>query len=165
MLRDATRDLHHAAEQHVVGGAMAAGTISAEWWADWCGALHVVHCALDKHVSEHVQRAFPLLLDLDATPCRPRYIPAAGAFAATLRSQKRIEGAAYVFVGAHLFGGEIMRRRLENRRSCHHLRWYDRPAALAVFRPWREGDAVREARDAFSAVLAIMDGIADHAAG
>ena len=34
-LYDATRDLHHACEQHPLGQAMVNGAVTPQHWADW----------------------------------------------------------------------------------------------------------------------------------
>jgi hypothetical protein len=73
--------------------------------------------------------------------------------------EKRIAGAAYVLTGAHLMGGEVMRRRLDGYPTSH-LEWDDRKAALAVLQDFRkQEDIVQEARDCFAALLAVMDEI------
>lgn len=46
-LYDTTRDLHHACEMHLVGGAMSDGTISAQWWTDWLNGLYQFHTVID----------------------------------------------------------------------------------------------------------------------
>ena len=64
-----------------------------------------------------------------------------------------------LLTGAHLMGGEIMRRRLEG-YPTRHLEWDDRKEALAVLQGYRTRDDItEEARDCFKALLAIMDEI------
>jgi hypothetical protein len=80
-------------------------------------------------------------------------------YAYTLDNEKRIAGAAYVLTGAHLMGGEIMRRRLAGFPTTH-LEWDDRKAALAALQQYRHReDIAQEARDCFMALLAVMDEI------
>jgi heme oxygenase len=160
-LREATKDLHHAAEAHVVGSRMSEGTISPGWWADWVGALRIVHGTLDPCLPEPVQRVRQLDHDLSRCDQPARLNLAALRFAEQLDQPGKITGAAYVFTGAHLMGGAVMERRLGDRLPCAHLRWGDRRAALNAWQPYRTvTDAGDEARTAFMAVLAIMDEIA-----
>lgn len=159
----ATRELHHAAEQHPVGAAMAAGTISPRWWLDWCGALRTIHAELDPHLPEALHRVARLDSDCaHMAPLQPRPSYAAAQFAAQLLNPGLIDGAAYVFTGAHLMGGAITDRALAGSLPCQHLRWDDRRAALEAWKPWRSSDdpsVANGARTAFAAVLAIMDGV------
>jgi hypothetical protein len=76
-----------------------------------------------------------------------------------LDTQEKIDGAIYVLTGAHLMGGEIMRRRLEG-FPTKHLEWEDRKAALTILQQYRLRDDIgEEARDCFAALLKIMDEI------
>jgi hypothetical protein len=73
--------------------------------------------------------------------------------------EKDIAGAAYVLTGAHLMGGEIMRRRLVGYPTTH-LEWDDRKAAIVELNKFREReDIVEESRKCFQALLKIMDEI------
>ncbi|MBX9697881.1 MAG: hypothetical protein K2X74_00535 [Acetobacteraceae bacterium] len=160
-LRDATRELHHAAERHPVGAAMAAGTISVRWWLDWCGALRTIHAELDPRLPAVLGRERELDADVAALlPMQPMPSYAAAQFAGGLTAPLAVVGAAYVFTGAHLMGGAVTERAVGARLPCAHLRWADRRAALDAWRPWRDAiEAEEAARAAFAAVLAIMDGI------
>jgi heme oxygenase len=160
-LRDATLDLHHAAERHPVGQAMADGTISERWWLDWLGALRVVHATLDPHLPAVLHRIHQIDADIAAmAPMQPAVGHAPRLFAQSLTTHLAVTGAAYVFTGAHLFGGALTARAVGSRLPSSHLLWVDRPAALHVFRPMRNAiEAELYARNAFAAVLAIMDGI------
>lgn len=157
-LREATRDLHHRAEQHPIGAAMAAGTIGAQAWADWLGALLVVHAAIDPHVPPACRRVDQLLADVvGGAPLAPRWSVAAASYANSLSA---IDGAFYVFTGAHLMGGALIEKLVRDRLPCEHLRWADRKASIGGWSYLREitDPAVeQQARDAFAAVLAIMD--------
>jgi hypothetical protein len=73
-------------------------------------------------------------------------------------------GAAYVLTGAHLMGGEIMRRRLVD-LPTEHLEWEDRQAALAELKVMRvNAELAGPARKCFEALLAIMDEILERRA-
>ena len=154
----ATRELHHKAEAHPVGASMSNGTIDAQSWADWLGALLVVHQRIDPHLPVACRRYSELLTDIrDNVPYAPRYNRAAREYADSLGD---VMGAAYVFTGAHLMGGHLMAQKLGHRLPCAHLRWADRTAALAFLKPLRERDEYAvEAVRAFGAVIAIMDEI------
>ncbi len=74
-------------------------------------------------------------------------------------TEKDIAGAAYVLTGAHLMGGEIMRRRLVGYPTSH-LEWPDRKAAISELMKFREREEIaQEARNCFQALLDIMDEI------
>lgn len=172
-LRDDTRDLHHACEQHPVGAAMSDGTVDAQTWTDWLGCLATVHAALDPHVPVDLWRWSRLRLDLDEMRARgftPRPNAAAETYAAILRPRDlpdfnpdAIRAATYVFTGAHLMGGAVMEKRLGERLPCAHLRWDDRRASLDLWRPYRECVGISaQARDAFGAILSMMDEIAGY---
>lgn len=160
----ATRDLHHAAERHPVGAAMADGSISERWWCDWLGALRVVHAALDPHLPAALHRVHQIDADLAVmAPMQPAVGHAPHLFAGSLTTHLAITGAAYVFTGAHLFGGALTARALGGRLPASHLLWVDRQDALRIWRPMRDAiEAELYACSAFSAVLAIMDGIAGY---
>ena len=159
-LREATKGLHHAAERHVVGEAMAAGTLSPQRWSDWLGSLLVVHAVLDPHLAEPLRRTTALARDLNVlSGYPPRWCASASRYAVGLHP----EAAAYVFTGAHLMGGAIMARRLGDRLPCSHLAWHDRSTAIKIWEPLRErGDLAIPAREAFAAILNVMDEIVRH---
>lgn len=159
-LREATRELHHAAERHAVGAAMSEGAISPQRWSDWLGALLVVHSVLDPNLSPALQRTQLLVRDLNALSGHPpRWCASAARYAAGLHP----EAAAYVFTGAHLMGGAVMARKLGDRLPCGHLAWHDRGSAIKAWEPLRErADLTIPAREAFAAILSIMDEIERH---
>jgi heme oxygenase len=144
---------------------MAAGDITAQEWADWLGALALIHAALDVHLPACLHRQRELMLDRLATDAISRPSRAALDFAFTLDTETAVMGAAYIFFGAHLRGGAVIRKRLEPKGfPCAHLR----------FDQAREADeAVKALRDdlslapgavaAFEAILAIMDEIGERA--
>ena len=155
-----TKDLHHACEAHPVGAAMSAGTVDEQTWADWLGCLFVVHETLDRSLPDELRRVDRIALDIAAMgDVKPTLNKAAVRYAAgLLESAYAIRAATYVFTGAHLMGGEVMRRRLEDRLPCAHLRWDDRRASLDLWRPYRECVGISaQARDAFAAILKMMD--------
>lgn len=160
VLWNATRDLHHACEQHVVGAAMAAGTPPPAWYADWLQALHQLHEVVDTTLPPALGRVDRLNADLLAGGLTAHLSPVAAAYAATLTDEPALAGAAYVLTGAHLMGGEVMRRRLDGFPTSH-LEWEDRRDGLAWLKPVRErAEISQQARDCFAALLAIMDEIA-----
>jgi heme oxygenase len=159
-LRDATRELHHAAERHAVGSAMSAGTIGPQRWSDWLGALLVVHGIIDPSLPAPLRRAEAVARDLNRLAgYPPRWCASAARYAVGANH----EAAAYVFTGAHLMGGAIMARKLGDRLPCEHLAWHDRASAVRLWEPLRErADLVLPAREAFGAILHIMDEIVSH---
>lgn len=159
-LWESTRDLHHACEGHSVGEAMASGKPPINWYAQWVKALHQIHTVIDPHLPEAVHRSDRIQQDLDAlneANCEP--LLSAQTYADSLTNDNAIAGAAYVLTGAHLMGGEVMRRRLDG-YPTNHLLWDDRKQALAVLKSYRnQGHLTTQARDCFYALLCIMDEI------
>jgi len=158
-LWEATRDLHHACEAHPVGAAMASGSPPMKWYADWLCALYVIHWEIDKHIPEVIHRTERVQNDLTATNCSANIIRAANKYTSSLITEKDIAGAAYVLTGAHLMGGEIMRRRLVGYPTTH-LEWDDRKAAIFELNKFREREEIaEESKNCFHALLKIMDEI------
>lgn len=158
-LWEATRDLHHACEAHPVGAAMASGAPPMQWYADWLSALFILHWHIDPTLDPVLWRMERVRNDLVDTGADIRQIVAAHDFGMSLQNEKDRVGAAYVLTGAHLMGGEIMRRRLVGYPTSH-LEWDDRKAALAELMKFREREDVsQEARNCFQALLNIMDEI------
>lgn len=155
----ATRDLHHACEVHPVGGVMAIGKPPSIWYSHWLRALRQLHYEVDSALPEELGRVDRLTADLNVLALRTKDINAASVYALTLTTPDAIDGAAYVLTGAHLMGGEIMRRRLTD-YPTKHLEWDDRKVGLAWLKVIRErGELSQHARNCFSALLAIMDEI------
>jgi hypothetical protein len=158
-LWEATRDLHHACEQHAVGAAMASGTPPPQWYVHWLSAILQIHEKIDPTLPAIVQRCDRLRADILAMNLIIPTSTAAQTYCNTLTHEVAIAGASYVLTGAHLMGGEVMRRRLHNYPTLHLL-WDDRKAALSELNILRSRtDIAQSARDCFGALLAIMDEI------
>ena len=155
-----TRDLHHACEAHDVGGAMSTGKPPRIWYTAWLMALYQIHAAIDASCTDPViTRAKEVMQDFVSMNTEMYALQAAYDYVAQLDNQKKIDGAIYVLTGAHLMGGEIMRRRLEG-FPTKHLEWTDRKKAIAILQNYRTRDDIgEEARDCFKALLNIMDEI------
>jgi heme oxygenase len=159
-LRNETKELHHSAERHPIGAAMADGTISELWWGNWIQALLTIHTELDKHLPESMHRVSQLKLDLAELSFVPRDNQAAKNYVSTLTNTNSIEAAAYVFTGAHLMGGAVTDRALGGRLPSNHLRWSDRQQSLSDWKPLRTKIELKEeAGRAFKTVIAILDEI------
>ena len=158
-LWEETRELHHACERHAVGGAMATGKPPAIWYAAWLVALNQIHSIVDPHMPGILNRTDRLIEDINTMQYELPKLEAAKVYTLTLTNEKKIAGAAYVLTGAHLMGGEIMRRRLEG-FPTNHLEWDDRKEAIAILQQYRTRDDIgEEAKDCFKALLTIMDEI------
>lgn len=174
----ATRELHHACEQHPLGQRMSAGTISAQEWADWLMAFRAIHAAIDPHLPAHLARV--ALLDADLAAMRGMFevdarLPAsAGGFGRDLHqaaaragqsdiasTAPEVLGAAYVLHGAHRRGGQVLTRTLAQRgfASAHVV--YPMPAEAEAFvKGLRDVEHLApHARAAFAALLAAMGDI------
>ena len=158
-LWEETRELHHACEEHRVGGAMATGKPPRIWYAAWLQALLQIHSVVDPHMPVILNRVDRLIADINDMTFELPKLEAAKVYTRTLTDEKRLAGAAYVLTGAHLMGGEIMRRRLEG-FPTKHLEWDDRKEAIAILQQYRTRDDIgEEAKDCFRALLQIMDEI------
>jgi hypothetical protein len=125
--------------------------------------LHVavVGSAVDPSVPKCIGRTMRIFKDLQGMDNEPevKLFKSAADYVASLDNEKSIAGAAYVLTGAHLMGGEIMRRRLEG-FPTFHLEWDDRKEAIAVLQTYRTRDDItEEARACFQALLNVMDEI------
>ena len=156
---DSTRELHHSCESHPVGGAFAGGVPPVIWYACWLNVLKAIHEVLDPKLPQCLHRVDKLKVDIKATDLPAPIIQAAEAYAKTLDNPLSISGAAYVLTGAHLMGGEIMRRKLLG-YSTTHLEWEDRKLALTELTKLRDTPDITEAAKAcFKALLDSMDEI------
>lgn len=163
-LWQATRDLHHQAEDHPLARAMIAGTITTQAWADWLHAHLTIQLALDPHLPLAVRRADALALDLlTLLPVEARPSPAAADFAATLTGTVAIFGAAYLTIGAHRRGGRLIEKALRTAGRdlpSQHTHFEDGAAAEAFVKQLREIPALAPgARRAFAALTSVMDEI------
>lgn len=162
-LRELTRELHHAAEAHPFGTKMSSGAVTTQEWADWVASLRCVHAVLDPNLPPSLDRRGELLLDLGLLlPVRGVRTVAADRFAATLTEPDRVIGAAYIFMGAHLRGGAVIRKRLEPvGLPCHHLRFTQAKEANDYIVTLRDiSEAASGATAAFEAIIEIMDELA-----
>ena len=163
-LWESTRELHHACEQHPIGASMSDGTVSEQVWCDWLGALDTLHSEIDLWVPPYVQVSGQLTLDLlDMLPLKPRYTIAADCFASTLVNVQRVCGAAYVLIGAHRRGGQMMERSFAKAGRTlpnRHVQFYDPAAAEAFVKHLRLKAVLTEtARDTFQCLLDVMNEI------
>lgn len=162
-LRELTRELHHAAEQHPFGTKMSNGDVTTQEWADWVASLRQVHTVLDPNLPPSLDRRGELLLDLGLLlPVRGVAARAAVKFANSLTATDRIIGAAYIFMGAHLRGGAVIRKRLEPKGlPCNHLRFSQAKEANDYIVALRDiSHAANGAAAAFEAIIEIMDELA-----
>jgi hypothetical protein len=160
LLWEKTRELHHACEQHQVGAAMSSGTPPIQWYVDWVYSLNIIHEFIDQHMTESTHRTLKLQEDLQHLP-QTNYINQAHAYIESLKDKDNdyIQGVGYVLLGAHLMGGEIMRRRLVG-YPTNHLTWDSRKEALEVLTQLRNREeSVEGAKSCFNALLLCMDEI------
>jgi hypothetical protein len=163
-LWQATRDLHHQAEDHPLARAMIAGTITPQAWADWLHAHLTIQLALDPHLPLAVRRADALALDLLALlPIEARPSRVAEDFATTLTDTISIFGAAYLTIGAHRRGGRVIEKALRTAGRdlpSQHTSFEDGASAEALVKQLREiPDLAPGARRAFAALTRVMDEI------
>lgn len=156
-----TQDLHHVCEDHPVGASMSRGDVDEQWWADWVHALLLAHEVIDPEVAEPLRASEKLEMDLEMSRYQPRANPSAEAFAEALQSNPHLrEAAVYVLTGAHLMGGQVMRKTIGDRLPTKHLQLADRKAMAEIWSPIRERvDIAEEARAVFRWLLDIMETI------
>lgn len=161
-LYDTTRDLHHACEMHLVGGSMADGTISAQWWTDWIHGLYMFHSEMDGDgIGDPLSRCVELEVDLKASSVSPRENCIANLLASRLAECPRMrEAGRYVLTGAHLMGGAVTKKRIGGRLPTAHLHFGNRKELMKIWTPYRERvDLTDEAREIFQHLLWSMDEI------
>lgn len=163
-LWETTRDLHHACEEHPLGQMMSNATVTDQDWCDWLGVFHKIHTAIDPWVPPYVQVAGALTLDLiDMLPLTPRPVMAVETYVSTLTTAERVGGAAYVLIGAHRRGGQVMERRFADAGRTlpmRHVRFHDPVAAEAFVKELRlMGELSDAARAAFQCLLDAMEEI------
>ena len=165
-LRELTRPMHHACEQHPLGQRMVKGEISPQEWADWLMAFAVLHRRVDPALPIHMARTHLFTADFewlrtqhDVTPREPR---AAADWAGLLDSDTDKLGAAYVLHGAHRKGGPVLRKVLAPLGLPSAHTHYDRPADADrwVNETATQVDLVEAAQATFGALLRTMDEIA-----
>jgi hypothetical protein len=157
-----TREWHHRCEEHPVGSAMAAGTPSAEWYGAWLAALLIIHYKIDLHMPDCARRTNRLISDINHLTLAPRIVPSVVNFLATDLKENEIQGFAYVLTGAHLMGGEIMRRRLEN-YPTEHLVWDNRKTSLEYLQSLRDCEQYTDgALMCFQLLYNVMEEILTH---
>lgn len=154
-----TRELHHACEEHEVGAAMASGKPPMAWYAAWLKGLSVIHSAVDSHMPECAHRVERIEKDISETGIEVDTPTSAIKYANSLTEDLDLDGAAYVLTGAHLMGGEIMRRRLDG-YPTNHLLWKDRKETLNYLLTLRDREELTQpAKNCFKALLDMMDDI------
>lgn len=163
-LYEATKDLHHACEQHSIGARMSKGDVSLQEWADWLWAFRCLHSVVDAALPPHMTRDGLLTADLSVLPpARPS--AAALIFAASLVGRD-VTGAAYVLHGAHRSGGRVMAPILTKRGlPCAHVAYRDPQAAQEWVKQARGAADIDLARDTFACLLAVMSEIGAGDAG
>lgn len=158
-LFEATREMHHACEAHPVGQRMFRGDVTRQEWADWLGAMQVLHRIVDRAVPDHMARDAALAADLAMLPpARPSR--AALQFAVHLTATD-CGGAAYVLHGAHRSGGRVLAPKMVKRGlPTAHTCYRDPDAAQAWVVEARARDEwTHVARQTFKCLLAVMDEI------
>ena len=138
--------------------------MSEQDWCDWLGVFHVLHMAIDPWVPPYAQVTGALTLDLiEMLPLTPTPVEAAKRFAATLDTAEKIGGAAYVLIGAHRRGGQVMERRFaEAGRTLplRHVRFHDPATAELFVKELRlRGELADTARATFQCLLDAMEEI------
>lgn len=154
-----TRDWHHKCEGHPVGAAMASGNPPKEWYAAWLSTLLGIHYKIDPYMPQCAVRANRLAQDINDLGVNPIIPIVVTDFMVSDISDDVAMGYAYVLTGAHLMGGEIMRRRLQG-YPTNHLLWDDRKETLEYLQTLRDQEAYTQgALDCFQLLYNSMEAI------
>ena len=160
-LYEATRDYHHACEEHPVGQKMAVGAITRADWAHWLHAMQMLHWGADGLLPDHMRRDLLFRADLSVLP-KPAASRAARVSLDSLDSVTSRMGLAYVLHGAHVSGGRVLAPRMAKRGLPTGHVCYRHPDKV---RAWvtemrGRGELAAAAKAAFSCLLGVMDEIA-----
>lgn len=158
----ATKDMHHACEQHPLGQTMVNGSITREAWASWLWAMRVLHVVIDADLPPHMSRDALFAADLSVLPKPARSI-AALDFAARLGRAASTTGAAYVLHGAHHSGGRVLAPKMAKRGlPTAHTSYHSPELAREWLREVREQlQHTEQARQTFACLLDVMSDIND----
>jgi len=132
-----TREWHHKCESHPVGASMAAGNPHKDDYADWLMTLFFIHLKIDPHMEDCAWKTKAILKDIESNEVIPKAPISVIKWFNEDLDENQIGGFSYVLTGAHLMGGEIMRRRLQGYPTSH-LEWNDRKEALAYLQTLRD---------------------------
>jgi hypothetical protein len=163
-LWEATRDLHHRAEEHPVAKRMVDGSITAQEWADWLHAMWRIHVVLDPHLPLCARRGDAFAADLmELLPVLPHSSRTVGHYISTLDNIPDIFGAAYITIGAHRRGGRVVQRAMEE-HGLHlphnHITFAEPKAVEQLIGQWRATPGLEQgARRAFTALYDVMEEI------
>lgn len=159
-LYEATKDLHHACEQHTIGIRMNSGSITPQEWADWLWAMSIIHCAFDYKLPKGMSKQIQFFTDLESLP-EPNISPSALNFAWKLSEDESQLGAAYVLHGAHCSGGRVLAPKMSKRGlPTSHTVYKDREEVKQWLAEVRvKSEHTQQARDTFGCLLKVMDEI------
>lgn len=182
-LKASTSDLHVQAERHPFQGALVRGLATRADYGRWLSQMHVVHASLEPALVEagltitrpHHFRLGSIDQDLSeiGEPLSPA-VPAAAEFAAALRHAKpaTLIGALYVLEGATNGGVFIARavrgsmgvgadgtRYLDPHGAEQRARWAEFRTSLATVPAAEHAAVIAGARETFSAICRILDGL------
>lgn len=163
-LWEATRDVHHRAEQHPVAKRMIDGSITAPEWADWLHALWRIHTAIDPHLPSCVRRAHAVAYDLlTMLPVEPQASKAVDTYVSSLETIPDIFGAAYITVGAHRRGGRVVETAMQKAGvdlPHSHIVFGEPQQVEMLITRWREMPELEHgARRAFVVLFDVMEEI------
>ena len=151
-LWEATREWHHACEEHSIGQLMTKGQITPQQWADWLYGFYEIHVAVDRKLNTNMDRRDKFQKDFDYLyeqyGVRPSFSAAASKFRDELLvgSEKDLMGAAYVIHGAHRRGGAMLRKKMEQLGlPCLHTLYDDPKDAEAFVKKVSEDVSLSEA--------------------
>ena len=158
-LYEATKDLHHACEEHPIGKRMVSGAVTPQEWADWLWAFQTLHSVVDLMLPLHMERSALLMADLSVLP-RPRPSGAALRYATTLVHGNNT-GAAYVLHGAHRSGGRVLAPKMSKRGLPSAHTSYRYPEEVQAWLAGTRGavEYADQARETFMCLLKVMDEI------
>ena len=156
-LKDLTWDVHKKAEQTEIMRQLLTDTISDCVYCDLLYTKYEIYRTIEDRVpfkTPDLPRAQRVLNDWQTMGCHlPRCIPSLDAYVSHLRtlSEHMMWAHVYVHYLAPLYGGQIIKKRIEHRFPVTMYEFQDPQAAIAEVRSHATVDMVAEARLAFEA--------------
>ena len=161
-LHEATKHLHHAAEEHPFAISMLDGTIKDQHWCDWLEAMRMIHAAIDPYVPDYVKRAHTLQHDLmEMMPLVPNQFEVTKNFIKKLDNPVNIGGTAYILLGAHRRGGRVIEKSMKDKGLLlpnNHIHFDDPSNSELYVRQLREYSHLKDGAElAFNTIIEIFD--------
>lgn len=158
-LKELTWDAHKRAEQTHIMSALLKDEISTQLYCDLVYTKYEIYHTIEKLVkfqTPDLYRAQAALNDWQTLRCSlPRCIPSLDKYVSHVRAcdSEQIWGHVYVHYLAPLYGGQIIKKKIEHRLPVTLYEFVDPHAAIAEVRSHLGIHLVSEANLAFESVI------------